>query len=112
MVGQEDRSLLLESDFSVKVMTKEGVYPLSHFSIGCRDAALLAIRLALSEVVSEEPLPFLLDEVTAHLDNTRAERFLLALCDYCGEDRQGVLFTCHQREARLLGGRAYQHILL
>lgn len=112
VIGEEDRTLLVENDFSVKIMTAGGVYPLSHFSIGCRDAALLAIRLALSEEVSEEPLPLLFDEVTAYLDDKRAARFLRALHAYCKEGRQGVLFTCHGREAALLEGRDYHRILL
>ena len=112
MIGEQDRTLLLENDFSVKVMTGEGVYPLSHFSVGCRDAALLSIRLALSEAVSEAPLPLLFDEVTAHLDDTRATRFLHTLCEYCTGERQGILFTCHRREAALLEGREYHRILL
>lgn len=110
--GEENRTLLVENDFSVKIMTAGGVYPLSHFSIGCRDAALLAIRLALSEAISEEPLPLLFDEVTAHLDDKRAARFLRALQAYCKEGRQGVLFTCHGREAALLQGCEYHRILL
>lgn len=112
VIGEEDRTLLIENDFSVRIMTVGDVYPLSHFSVGCRDAALLAIRLALAEAISEEPLPLLFDEVTAHLDDKRAARFLRALHAYCKEGRQGVLFTCHGREAALLEGRDYQRILL
>ncbi len=112
MVGEEDRSLLLENDFSVKVMTRDGVYPLSHFSVGCRDAALLAIRLALSEAISEASLPLLFDEVTAHLDDTRAARFLHALSDYCAGERQGILFTCHKRDAMLLADKPHHRISL
>ena len=112
VVGEADRTLLIENDFSVKVMTAGDVYPLSHFSVGCRDAALLAIRLALAEAVSEEPLPFLFDEVTAHLDDKRAARFLHAFHAYCASGRQGVLFTCHGREAALLAGCEHTRVLL
>ena len=112
LVDGAHEGLLIEQNFAVKVKTKNGIYPLSHFSTGCRDAAYIAIRLALCEVLGKEPLPLLFDEVAAHLDDKRAEKLLDFLKEYCEGGRQGLLFTCHTRERRLLGDGGYTHLSL
>lgn len=89
-------------DLSVMLDSENGPLPLSHFSAGCRDAAHLSLRLALLSTLCNEPLPLLLDEVTARLDDTRADALLLLLRRYAGQGGQCLLFSCHSRERRLL----------
>ncbi len=108
------QTLCLTSDFSVSLEADNGTYPLSSFSAGCRDAVGLALRLALTRVITKEPLPLLLDEVTARLDDTRADSLLSILSRLAGEGAQILLFTCHTREATMLqaAGAAYTGISL
>lgn len=96
------RALLISDRFAVSVSTDKGPLPLSHFSAGCRDAAYLSLRLALAELLSAEPLPLFLDEVTVRLDDTRLTGLLSLLCRLASERRQCLLFTCHTREAALM----------
>ena len=106
------RRLHISKDFVVSPEVAEGVFPLSHFSAGACDVVCFALRLALVELITDEPLPLLLDEVCARLDDTRAARVLDFLSAYCEGGAQCLLFTCHTREAGLLGDRPYRHILL
>ena len=104
--------LHMSGDFVAFLETDEGLFPLSHSSAGARDVAYLALRLGLLEMITREPLPLLLDEVCARLDDTRAACVLRFLDGYCKSGGQCLLFTCHTREARLLAGSSYRHIHL
>jgi uncharacterized protein YhaN len=63
-------------------------------------------------IITSEPLPLLLDEVTARFDDTRAAQLLLLLRELCAAGEQCLLFTCNTRERMLLKGEKYAHILL
>ncbi len=104
LTGGASSTLYIGEGFAVSVKTPSGAMPLSHCSSGCRDAAHLALRLALSELLTEEPLPLFFDEVTAHLDDARAKHLLTLLARLGTEGRQCLLFTCHARDAQLLEG--------
>lgn len=104
--------LHVSGDFVAFLETDEGLFPLSHSSAGARDVAYFTLRLALLEMITEEPLPLLLDEVCARLDDTRATHLLGFLSAYCEGGAQCLLFTCHTRETLLLEGRPYRHIYL
>lgn len=112
LTGGAYQALTVSEQFSISVVTREGSLPLSHFSMGCRDAAHFALRVALSDLIAKEPLPLLLDEVTAHLDDTRTSHLLSLLESFCREGGQCLLFSCHSREAALLAGHGFTHITL
>ena len=97
-------ALHLTSDLSITVVGDGMPRPLSHYSTGCRDAAYLALRLALLDVLCEERLPLLLDEAFADLDDARTARLLQVLHRYCEGGGQAILLTCHTREAGFLAG--------
>ena len=100
-VGQHG-ALYLSSDFGI-TLEEDGIpRPLSHFSAGCRDLVYLSLRFALLRTLSHEPLPLLLDEALATLDDRRAQAMLTALLSYCREGGQCLLLTCHAREGELL----------
>ena len=95
-------ALRISPEFAI-TLEEDGIpRPISHFSAGCLDAAHLALRLALLDAISSEPLPLLFDEALAQLDDHRAKSLLLAIVGYCRRGGQCLLFTCHSREARLL----------
>ena len=111
--GRYDR-LCLNADFAVSLQTDNCIYPLSTFSAGCRDAAGLSLRLALTRVITSEPLPLLFDEVTARLDGERTQNLLTHLSRLAEGGTQILLFTCHSREEKMLAadGKAYTKISL
>ncbi|MBE6595506.1 MAG: hypothetical protein E7644_06875 [Ruminococcaceae bacterium] len=95
-------ALRINDRFAVTLDTENGPLPLSRFSAGCRDAAYMALRLALVRTVSTEEMPLLLDEALSRLDDTRAKALMKVLQNYCKGGAQCLLFTCHSREAAFL----------
>lgn len=87
------RGLMMDDQFSIRIDTADGIYPAEHFSAGTKDAVYFAFRLAASEMLSEEPLPMVLDDPFTNLDETRraaAEELL----QKAGEHRQILYFSC------------------
>lgn len=95
---------------ALSVEEEDTTHPVEALSSGTGDAAYLALRIALLELlfVSEQP-PLLLDESLSQLDDTRAAALLALLTERCAEGEQCILFTCHGREAGLVES---EHILL
>lgn len=95
---------------AMTVETADAARPVELLSSGTGDAAYLALRLALLDLLypNERP-PILLDESLAQLDNTRAAALLAMLKESTGENGQCLLFTCHPREAQMVEA---EHILL
>ena len=112
LTGGAWKRLHVTDRFAISVETPQGSVPLSHFSAGCRDAAHLSLRVALTDLITSEPLPLLFDEVTARLDDTRTAQLLLVLRGLCAAGTQCLLFTCHTRERAMLHGENYTHIPL
>ena len=72
-------------------------------SDGTRDAAYLALRIALfSRIYGAELPPLMLDEALCQFDDTRAERMLLMLDELTREGAQCLCFTSHKREGEIL----------
>ena len=69
-------------------------------STGTCDQLYLALRLALLERRTAEPLPFVGDDLLASFDETRAARTLDLIADF-GRTRQAILFTHHQHVAAI-----------
>lgn len=95
-------SLHIGTDFRVLLWAEGDRHPLSCFSAGCRDAAYLSLRIALTRLLTGEPLPLLLDEPAARLDDHRAAALLSCLAEIATNGGQCILFSCHHREAALL----------
>ena len=104
LTGGKYSEMNLSSDFAITLDVGGRALPLTRFSAGCRDAAHLALRLALLKTLSKERLPLLLDEALSRFDNGRARALLDVLLAYCREGGQCFLFTCHTREGEWLLG--------
>ena len=107
--------LSLDHTFALTYKSGGELRHIDHMSTGTRDMAYLSLRLALSDVISgEEELLVMLDEATAHMDDTRAKNLITLLSDRAEKGHQHILFTCHKREAALLCGIGveFNHILL
>ncbi|MCG6205794.1 AAA family ATPase [Rhodopseudomonas sp. HC1] len=74
--------------------------PLSGLSEGTRDQLFLALRLALLERRTSEPLPFIGDDLLASFDDRRTLATLRLLAA-AGRQRQMILFTHHRHVADL-----------
>lgn len=110
LTGGVHGELHLGADLSVSVVGEGIPRPISHYSAGCRDAAHLALRIALVEGVCNGLPPLLFDEAFARLDDARAGGLLRMIVAYCQQGGQAILLTCHGREARFLaemGGATY-----
>ena len=70
-------------------------------SEGTTDQLYLALRLAVSQELTPEA-PFILDDALVRFDDTRLTQ-ALAILEEAATDRQVILFTCQDREKRLLG---------
>ena len=83
-------------------------------SAGTRDAVYLALRVTLLGVLFKKELPPLaLDEALSQLDDRRALAVLGMLHRFCADGEQCLLFSCHEREARLLeGNEGVRHLAL
>lgn len=101
----------ISDDFSLSLVADGSTHSVEHMSGGTRDAAYLALRLALTQLLcpSETP-PVMLDEALSQLDEVRARALLKLLSDWCDEGNQCILFTCHNREAHL--AQRFEHIKL
>ena len=70
-------------------------------SEGTTDQLYLALRLAVSQDLTPEA-PFILDDALVRFDDTRLTK-ALGILEEAAADRQVILFTCQDREKRLLG---------
>lgn len=91
--------------FAVRLLepTKQMVLEQDQCSTGTMDQLYLAQRLALMHHAKQsEPLPLFFDDHFVHYDDERLRRTL----DYIvmlAQEQQVFLFTCHERELRMLG---------
>jgi uncharacterized protein YhaN len=89
-------------------LNDKGDVPLGSLSRGARDAFYLSLRAALArELAAREPLPLILDDPIAHLDEER-RGFLLALLEELAVEIQVILLT-HDR--RVLNAVREAHVL-
>lgn len=103
------RAVTLDSDFTPLLSTdgRERV-ALESLSRGARDAFYFALRAALArELAAREPVPLLLDDPIAHLDEERRGT-LLAMLEELSREIQVVLLT-HDR--RVLNQVREAHVL-
>ncbi len=80
---------------------KDTTRELGFMSDGTKDLAYMALRMALLDMLYDEKPPICFDESFSHLDNRRTENALAALCEISSEGIQSILFTCHERTAKL-----------
>ena len=103
-----DRTLALSAEPSGD-STPRSIQVLSQ---GAADQQYLAVRLAICQLVlpPEKHVPLILDDVFASFDDQRLAAALEWLLQE-SQNRQILLFTCHDRERTYLAGRPGVHIL-
>ena len=102
-------SVALDAEFHATLaMGGRGAIGIDSLSRGARDAFYLSLRASLAqELAAREPLPLLLDDPVAHLDEDRRGT-LLAFLEELAEEVQVILFT-HDR--RTLGQIRAAHVV-
>ncbi len=68
-------------------------------SRGTLEQIYFAVRMAAAELLQEEPMPVILDDAFAFYDGKRLESTLKWLSR---QERQVIIFTCHNREEEIL----------
>ncbi len=95
-------NIRLQEQEGVMVELENGNYmPASRLSIGTIDQLYLSLRLAMTEELSKEKMPIILDEAFAYYDTERLKNILIYLSEKFKE-HQIILFTCTDRETKLL----------
>ncbi len=78
-----------------------------YMSSGTKTSAYIALRIALIRLLYTKTLPTMaFDESLAHLDDERATNMMSLLSSLGCEGLQSIIFTCHDREAKLANGNA------
>lgn len=86
-----------------------------YLSAGTRDAAYLALRIALlGRIYGDNTPPLILDEALCQLDDVRAESFIAMLSELADSGLQCICFTSHKREQQICDrlGAAHTDIML
>lgn len=76
-----------------------------YLSAGTLDAAYIALRISLCEVLYKERPTLVFDDAFAYMDDERLERMINTLVEL-SEKFQIVILSCHDREKKLLSGKA------
>ena len=95
------RSLETDRQRGITVWDGERKIPAGRLSRGTVEQIYFCIRMAAAEILTEEPLPLILDDVFVFYDDKRLESVLKWLS---GQGKQVIIFTCHSREEELLRG--------
>ncbi len=95
--GKYDK-VMVQDDTGLIVELENGNYVEGkRLSVGTIDQLYLSLRLSMTEDLSTEKMPIILDEAFAYYDTQRLENILTYLANTY-QDRQIILFTCTERE--------------
>ena len=93
----------LSSELAISAEIEGNTRSIDALSKGTRDAAYIALRMSLVELIcGENPPPFIFDEGFSLLDDVRTKNMLAMLLAYTQFGGQCILFTCHKRETEIL----------
>ena len=101
-ITQNDFSVAVDRNFSINLREHGQTKPISEFSRGIREITLLCFRVALSELLYDGTIPFIIiDDAFVNFDEDnflRATNLLKKLSTHA----QVIYFTCHNRTGNLL----------
>ena len=99
ITGGRYNSLNVSKSFDISVQKADifGSFDSAYLSSGTLDQAYLSLRLALSELMTDEngSLPIMLDDSLAQFDDKRQKIALEYLKEY-SDKNQIIMFTCHK----------------
>ena len=95
-------NVMFNDEIGLVVELKDGNYvPVSRLSVGTIEQLYLSLRLSMVEELSDEKMPIILDEVFAYYDEDRLRNVLKYISEKFN-DRQIIIFTCTDREQKIL----------
>ena len=101
-ITQSQFAVVVDRSFSVSLRENGQTKPMSEFSRGIREITLLCFRVALSELLYDGAVPFVIvDDAFVNFDEDnfmRATNLLRKLSEHA----QVIYFTCHNRTGELL----------
>ena len=96
-------SVQLDTDFSVRYEDGHYFRSADNLSAGTEDITYISLRLALIDTLYKAATPPLLfDESFSRTDNSRLTHALKLLSSLAESNVQTILFTCHDREERVM----------
>lgn len=105
-------SMSVDENLNIFMNTRTRLVPIDQVSSGTMDQVYLALRLATARLFQgeEDKLPLILDDSFVLYDEDRLRSALQWLSrTYRG---QILMFTCHQREARILAASGVEHHMI
>lgn len=109
------KSVTIDKNLNVNLQPRDGgrLLNFNKLSAGTIDQIYFSLRMGLTEEIINKNLPLVLDECFVQYDDTRLHSILQVLIKNKGR-RQIILFTCHNREKKILDniGIEYNYIKL
>ena len=101
-ITQRQLSVVVDRNFTVSIREQGQTKPISEFSRGIREITLLCFRIALSELLYDGAIPFvIIDDAFVNFDEDNFARATLLLKNLSAH-AQVIYFTCHNRMGKLL----------
>jgi uncharacterized protein YhaN len=91
--------LLIDDQLNMVLFENERSVSVNRVSCGTMEQVYFALRMAVMDLMFEEPLPIILDEAFVYYDEDRLRSVLKWLKE---QQRQVILFTCQKREQDVL----------
>ncbi|HHX11620.1 MAG TPA: hypothetical protein GX731_02275, partial [Clostridiales bacterium] len=89
----------IDENLDIKVGWNGNYIPMERLSAGTIDQLYLSLRMGVSKLLmGDETMPIILDDSFALYDKTRTRAALKQLIS----EKQVIIFSCHQRERRIL----------
>lgn len=95
------KKLNIDEKFQVTVDDDRQLLQPQQLSAGTVDQIYFSVRMAVSQMLFNEPMPLILDDSFALYDDERLKNTLRWLADQKAFS-QIIIFTCHHREAEML----------
>ena len=101
-IAQNNFAVTVDRNFAIGIREKGVTQPISEFSRGIREITLLCFRIALSELLYDGAIPFIIiDDAFVNFDENNFVR-ATALLKKLSAHAQIIYFTCHNRMGELL----------
>ncbi|MBQ7500233.1 MAG: AAA family ATPase [Clostridia bacterium] len=101
LTGGRYTDVTISESFDLNYNADMSTHPISYMSAGTRDAAYIALRFALADMIFEDGAPMIFDESFALQDDKRLEAVCRLLAEK-SKSTQIIVFTSHSREIDML----------
>ncbi len=110
ITNQAHQRLTIDEKFQVQVDDTRRLVQPHQLSAGTVDQIYFSVRMAVSQMLFNEPMPLILDDSFALYDDERLQNTLAWLAGQTAFS-QIIIFSCHHREAQALEAAGCQYQL-